>query len=207
VPYHSQALQIDLLIVSVSAKLDYPSLGDRQLLSERLADFKFTADPKAIDDARPVGRSKHTGKEEELDSEDEVAFQDPPATDNMDVVEAPGNQSAPTVEPQDFFAGDEGAGGDDYGGDYGGGDFEDAGGEAGEIPNGEGGKQPGFVPFDPRRVPDQRELVMAMSEEGAASMMDYFDASITKNWAGPEHWKLRKVIRKRTRAIWSLHIC
>ena len=31
-------------------------------------------------------------------------------------------------------------------------------------------------------------------EEG---MMDYFDPTYLKNWAGPEHWKLRKVVRRR----------
>jgi len=34
----------------------------------------------------------------------------------------------------------------------------------------------------------------ADEERGA---MDYFDQTFLKNWVGPEHWKLRKVIRKR----------
>jgi condensin complex subunit 2 len=188
-------------------------LSGRQLLSERLANFKFTANPNAIEDTSLTKGSKYNGKEDELDSEDEAAFQNQPAADDMDiVVEAPGGQDPPDAEPQDFFAGDEGGGGDDYGGDYGGGgDFADASGEPGDMPTGEGGEQPGpgqpgFVPFDPRRAPDQRELVMAMAEDGGASMMDYFDASITKNWAGPEHWKLRKVIRKRTQTAFLVFL-
>lgn len=172
-------------------------------MSDRLANFKFTANPDAIDDTSLAGRSKYNAREDELDSEDEAAFQDEPGADDMDiVVEAQAGQGPAEAEPQDFFAGDEGGGGDDYGGDYGGGDLGDASGEPGDMLPGEGGEQPalghpGFAPFDPRRAPDQRELVMAMTEDGGASMMDYFDASITKNWAGPEHWKLRKVIRKR----------
>jgi condensin complex subunit 2 len=39
---------------------------------------------------------------------------------------------------------------------------------------------------------------MAMMDPDAeGGTMDYFDKNVLKNWAGPEHWKLRKVIRKR----------
>ena len=51
------------------------------------------------------------------------------------------------------------------------------------------------MPFDPRRVPGERERVMAINDE--EGMMDYFDPTYLKNWAGPEHWKLRKVVRRR----------
>ncbi len=55
-----------------------------------------------------------------------------------------------------------------------------------------------FVPFDPRRLPTERDLIMAMTDaDGEGGAMDYFDQNFIKNWAGPEHWKLRKVIRKR----------
>lgn len=179
-------------------------MGNRQLLSERLSNFKFAATADAIGEDSLARGSKYNAKDDELDSEDEADFQDQPAADEMDIVaEVPEGQRPPDVEPQDFFAGDEGGGGDDYGGDYdGGGDYADHNGEPGEMVEAEGAeqsgaRQPGVVPFDPRRNLDQRELVMAMTEDGGASMMDYFDASITKNWAGPEHWKLRKVIRKR----------
>jgi condensin complex subunit 2 len=104
---------------------------------------------------------------------------------------------------QDFFVGDQ-AVHDDYGGDEfsGPGDgIEGApegdtyaaaqGNEPGARPNG------GFEPFDPRRMPNERDLVMAMTEaEGEGGMMDYFDQNFLKNWAGPEHWKLRKIVRK-----------
>lgn len=56
-----------------------------------------------------------------------------------------------------------------------------------------------FVPFDPRRAPNERDLIMAMTDaDGDSGMMyDYFDKTVLKNWAGPEHWKLRKVVRRR----------
>ncbi|KAI0343107.1 barren [Trametopsis cervina] len=52
------------------------------------------------------------------------------------------------------------------------------------------------VPYDPRRVPNEKELFMAPTEGDGGLMFDYFDHSTLKNWAGPEHWKLRKVVKK-----------
>lgn len=49
--------------------------------------------------------------------------------------------------------------------------------------------------FDPRRLPNERDLVMAMTEDGE-EMLDYFDTAVMKNWAGPQHWKLRRVAKK-----------
>jgi condensin complex subunit 2 len=127
--------------------------------------------------------------------------------DGMDIVNDAdtGDNIAPAEDAQDFFAGDDVGAGDDYEGFGGDAGYAHGGGDADEMDEEGTGNanagQPGFVPFDPRQVPDQRDLVMAMTEEGGASMMDYFDASITKNWAGPEHWKLRKVIRKRMYSI------
>jgi hypothetical protein len=44
---------------------------------------------------------------------------------------------------------------------------------------------------------------MAMTDaDGEGGMLDYFDQSLLRNWAGPEHWKLRKTIRRRS----SLHL-
>lgn len=96
---------------------------------------------------------------------------------------------------EDFFVGDQAAG-DDYNegpDDFGGEDRGSAGldGEPGNAP---------LVPFDPRKGPNERDLILAMTDadqEGGGMMMDYFDQSFKKNWAGPEHWKLRKVVRRR----------
>lgn len=182
-------------------KLDYSSLSERTLQSERLTDFKFSAN--VTDQPGQGSKSLYGGGEDELDSEDEAAFQNPPvAGDAMDIVDDAGvGNGAEPQEPQDFFAGDDAV--NDYGGFGADQEYGDAEGDhSGDMDGDEEGREttggpPRATPFDPRRAPDQRELIMAMIEDGGASMMDYFDSSVVKNWAGPEHWKLRKVIRKR----------
>lgn len=51
--------------------------------------------------------------------------------------------------------------------------------------------------FDPRRPPGERDLTVTLTE-GGEDMLDYFDATIMKNWAGPQHWKLRRIAKKGT---------
>ncbi|GAA6051612.1 hypothetical protein JCM3770_003496, partial [Rhodotorula araucariae] len=116
------------------------------------------------------------------------------------------------------FAG-AGGGEDDFGGfddhqDVGGGGFDGpaAGGDgelddAGEVDffadqftpagaalgPGAGGAGFGAVEaFDPRRGADERDLVMAMGDGGEDGMFEHFDAKLGRNWAGPEHWKMRR---------------
>ena len=103
---------------------------------------------------------------------------------------------------QDFFVGDQ-AVVDDFGydGGFGGDDQSQAGGDGADSneSNSHPPRTGGFEPFDPRRAPNERDLLLAMTEPGAnGSSLDYFDQTFLKNWAGPEHWKLRKVIRRRT---------
>jgi condensin complex subunit 2 len=90
---------------------------------------------------------------------------------------------------------------DDFGGDMGGddnGDGNDNGSPVGEAEQRAEGRPVEFVPFDPRRLPTERDLIMAMTDgDGDGGAMDYFDQNFLKNWAGPEHWKLRKVAQKR----------
>lgn len=97
---------------------------------------------------------------------------------------------------EDFFVGDQAIADDyaDFGAGYGGdGDNASVVGSDGAPAD---HKQGPFVPFDPRRVPNDREIVMAVSEDGEG-VANYFDPTVFKNWAGPEHWKLRKAIRRR----------
>lgn len=105
---------------------------------------------------------------------------------------------------EDFFMGDH-AVGDDFGGDdlgpgeYVGEDGEDGSpdAQAGLGPAGSDGGR--HIAFDPRRAPNERALIMAMTDaDGEGGMLDYFDQAALKNWAGPEHWKLRKTIRRRS---------
>lgn len=92
--------------------------------------------------------------------------------------------------PVDFFddGGGDGAGyGEGYG--YGYGDEGNGEGQQGGGGGGGGG---------------ERDLVLSMDGNGD-QMFDYFDASLTKNWAGPEHWKMRRtVVSKNGLSLFSL---
>jgi condensin complex subunit 2 len=116
------------------------------------------------------------------------------------------DNSAPPVE--DFFVGADAVNDDYGGGDMGGDDYGGDNHSNGSMgPPGEDDGQPGaFVPFDPRRAPNERDFVMAMADADDEGMMDYFDQNFLKNWAGPEHWKLRKVIRRRRLCLLAFKI-
>ncbi|KAM0789862.1 hypothetical protein ACM66B_006708 [Microbotryomycetes sp. NB124-2] len=47
--------------------------------------------------------------------------------------------------------------------------------------------------FDPRQT--GRDFVVSADGTGE-QMLDYFDTKLTKNWAGPEHWKMRRAPKK-----------
>jgi condensin complex subunit 2 len=102
---------------------------------------------------------------------------------------------------EDFFVGAD-AVNDDFGADRFDGDDDNHSNAdlamGGTIPaaEGEAGRPGPFVPFDPRKMPNDRDLILAMAD-GEGGALDYFDKNALKNWAGPEHWKLRKVIRRR----------
>jgi condensin complex subunit 2 len=126
------------------------------------------------------------------DDDDNDAGADGPAFDmNGDNL---GDYAAPV---EDFFTGPD-AVNDDYGGGMGGDDYSDPVGTGGQ---GDGPATGPYVPFDPRNAPNQRDLVMAMADADENGALDYFDKNFMKNWAGPEHWKLRKIIRKRTLSV------
>lgn len=158
-------------------------------ISHSLASFSFSKDTFTFDDTTFfLDDTRHN----ESDAGDDFDENEPFPMEPMDVDGGAGGG-------EDFFTGDQ-AVHEDYmpmpDNDYRGGDG--SGGEGdGEQPVAGGA----FVPFDPRRVPNERELVMAMTGDGdgedGGGMMDYFDQNFLKNWAGPEHWKLRKVVRKR----------
>lgn len=70
---------------------------------------------------------------------------------------------------------------------------------ADDLPGAHGG--PGVGPvedFDPRHAgaAGQHDLVMSMDAAGE-EMFGYFDTALSKNWAGPEHWKMRRVVNKK----------
>lgn len=62
-----------------------------------------------------------------------------------------------------------------------------------------GESAPGYVygqaePLDPRRA--SGDVVMSM-DGPRDQMFNYFDSRLTKNWAGPEHWKMRRFAPKK----------
>lgn len=115
--------------------------------------------------------------------------------------EMPGAGEGPV---EDFFTGGEAVPDFDGGfpGDGGGfdddGDDDHGGEDMGDFTaaNATGPNRTGPVePFDPRRGRDERTLIMSMSED-TTEMLDYFDTTVMRNWAGPQHWKVRRAIRK-----------
>ncbi|KAF8889366.1 condensin complex subunit 2/barren [Infundibulicybe gibba] len=150
---------------------DLSALEDKAI-SHSLAGFAFSKDSFVPDDATFFQDDTHRDAHDDDDDDDS------------------GPVDLGGTDVQDFFVGadavqeDYGVGADDYAGDA----------HSNESAEGD---QPGpVVPFDPRRAPNERDLVMAMTEDGDGGMMDYFDKTFLKNWAGPEHWKMRKIIRK-----------
>ncbi|KAH9000295.1 barren [Lactarius akahatsu] len=166
---------------------------DRKAISHSLESFSFSRDTWALDEAAFFRDDTPLVQD---NGNDEVnGFEPAISGDSADA----GQNALPE---EDFFMGDQ-AVGDDFGGD----DFGPAGdgGEDGE--NGSVGDQANLrptgtdggraIPFDPRRAPNERSLILAMTDADAeGGMLDYFDQSLLKNWAGPEHWKLRKAVRR-----------
>ncbi len=168
---------------------------EQKAISHSLEGFSFSKDTWALDEAalfRDDTPPVHNVAGNEADG-----FE-PGSTGNF--ADA-GNSALPE---EDFFMGDH-AVGDDFGGDdlspggYVGEDGENGSvdAQAGLHPAGTEGGQ--HVAFDPRRAPNERALIMAMTDaDGEGGMLDYFDQSLLKNWAGPQHWRLRKAVRRRS---------
>lgn len=170
---------------------DLTVLEDKAI-SHSLASFSFSKDTFTFDDTTFF--QDNTRHDDDSDPED-FGNDEPFNVEPMDIDGGGGGE--------DFFTGDQAVNEDynadmptpDHDNDFGAGSEE-----GGEQPRGHGGSGDAFIPFDPRRVPNERDLVMAMTGDGdgdEGGMMDYFDQNFLKNWAGPEHWKLRKVVRRR----------
>ncbi|KAL0953512.1 hypothetical protein HGRIS_004736 [Hohenbuehelia grisea] len=169
---------VDLAFLRKEFLSDFTIL-DSKTVAPSLAGFSFSKDTFSFDEASLF-------HETQLDLDDDGDDQGAPETGFDDAGAA-----------EDFFVGDQAVNDDFYGGgdDYGGDNMSN--GSVGPDGDNPGGPPGPFVPFDPRNAPKERELVMAMTDGDAeGGMMDYFDQTFLKNWAGPEHWKLRKTIRR-----------
>jgi condensin complex subunit 2 len=186
--------QIDLELLRAEFFPDLSVLDDGAI-SHSLAGFTFGQDV-ALDNVK-------LGLANGLDSDDEDfgALPPPPQYDGDVPMDGEGGDFAPPPV-EDFFMGDQ-AVEDDYGGDvdaFAGREEERS--ESGSVAafggqyagGGGGGANAPLVAFDPRR-PSEQQFVEAMAA-GDSNSLDYFDRGFVKNWAGPEHWKLRRPIPK-----------
>ncbi|KAF8329405.1 condensin complex subunit 2/barren [Cantharellus anzutake] len=163
---------------------------DLRTIAQDFSDFRFSSDPNAVDLSflDKIG-SRNVG---ELNPSFDAGNEDSGGGFGADFSTGDLGDDG---EAQDFFTGDNQVPANDFGMGGGGGmdSFDDD--------TGEGAGPPvigGMERFDPRRPPNERDLVMAMNDEEEGEMLDYFDTNFMKNWAGPEHWKLRRSVRKVT---------
>jgi len=169
---------------------------DERTIAQDLAEFRFSSDPDNLDFA-----FLNKGRGDDGDGDTSFAshrmFVRGHLGDNDDAFggfdDGGANNDFADGGIQDFFTGDQ-APADDI----------PAGGPAGFAPfgvddsgEGAGVAVGGMEPFDPRQAPDERDLVMVMNaDDDQEEMLDYFDSTFMKNWAGPEHWKLRRAVKK-----------
>ncbi len=160
-----------------------------------LGDFKFSSDGQDAFHLSSLGLGSGSGIGSDKDGGDDNVF-----------------DGAAQQGEHDFF-GDDDAGAPMDGGDYdmgmgmgmgmGGGGDDDEGGGGGFAAGGASGSGSGMVAGmdGARRNPangDRMFVGLAGDHDDADGMMlDYFDQGFMRNWAGPEHWKLRRVTRKR----------
>ncbi|CCM07077.1 uncharacterized protein FIBRA_09401 [Fibroporia radiculosa] len=167
---------------------------DVKAISHSLEGFSFSKDAFSFDESTFFRDDPPSFDHDGGDDDDDAIVNDPADGQGG---EYNADDNLPPVE--DFFVGDQAVGDGFPDGDF---DANEYGGDQPGDPDavsGEPSQPGGFVAFDPRRVPNERDLVLAMTdgdEAGGGLMMDYFDQAFLKNWAGPEHWKLRKVVRR-----------
>ena len=71
--------------------------------------------------------------------------------------------------------------------------FGDLGFEEGGIGEGQAEKSVGVGDFDPNNNQYAVSLHHKNMEGGHEDILSYFDNALQKNWAGPEHWRIRRI--------------
>lgn len=71
--------------------------------------------------------------------------------------------------------------------------FGDMGFEEGGIGEGQAGEGVGVGDFDPDNNQYAVSLHHKKTEGGHEDILSYFDNALRKNWAGPEHWRIRRI--------------
>lgn len=210
-PYSvSVVLEVDANSAWFPALLPPLDTLDERTIAQDLSEFRFSSDPTNLDFAF---LSKNRDDDDDLNESSHRIFVKGGAAE-FGYGAGGGDDDSDHGGPMDF---DMGGGGDDMGGGGGTEDFFTGENAAADVFGGDpvpytpydgdedegragqpGGPMGGMEPFDPRRAPNERNLVMALNmDEDQNEMLDYFDSKFMKNWAGPEHWKLRRAIKKR----------
>ena len=193
--------RVDLMDLSELRREFFPSLGglDDLAISHSLEDFSFDKGLAQSYDATFMQESYHDDGQDAGDDDDGFGDTTFGVTDGggdmpMDTT-ADGNGGGAAVE--DFFTGDQAVPDyDDFMPPLQDDGFGDNSGDADNTGEGATGASSNFQSFDPRNRPSEREFMLAMANN-EESMVDYFDSGFLKNWAGPEHWKVRRAFRKR----------
>ena len=71
--------------------------------------------------------------------------------------------------------------------------FGDIGFEEGGLKEGQAGEDVGVGEFDPDKNQYAVSLHQKNAEGGHEDILSYFDNALQKNWAGPEHWRIRRI--------------
>lgn len=175
-----QPLQLVDVSKLIQSHLPDISVLDDMVICPPLQHFKFSSDDSALD----LDFFKQSSEREQShvsDSEAGDAFDFAAGADG-------GGQ-------EDFFA-DE-AGGADFGNSGDGAeDFFEAGGGVGDDDEDQEAKdEQGYyvdATAQPARGQQQQDPIVALAENSGAGVFDYFDTAFSKNWAGPQHWKMRR---------------
>jgi condensin complex subunit 2 len=173
------------------------SVLDRKAICHSLAGFSFSKNTFVLEEPifLPDDDQGVDGEDDEVDTTTVGGGEDDQSL-KPDLAEA--------VPVEDFFTGDQAVYDDyvdgDMGMEFGGIGVDDPGSAEQDIAIDSAVTQP---LIELPRIPNERDLVMAMTDaDGDGVMLDYFDQNFLKNWAGPEHWKLRKVVRKQERVYY-----
>lgn len=64
-----------------------------------------------------------------------------------------------------------------------------------QYPDNENAEPQEIEPESPKYP--ENDFLSALIYNGDQELLDYFDSTLVKNWAGPEHWKLRRPVDKK----------
>ena len=170
------------------------SILDSQTISASLHDFSFSKDAFTFDHTTFSFADDPVAAGDDDDNHEADGFGNSAVDADGDAYMQPGPDGTDDAEPatEDFFIGDQ-AVADDYVPDYASPNSHEEGDSQGDGEHDAGTSGP-YAAFDPRQGPTGN---FAMAETPDGILFDYFDQTVKRNWMGPEHWKLRKLVRKR----------